>query len=102
MQEENSKENDETDVLLVCFAATMIKINLELYFIGYPSDILNPEILDKEFQSLKIMENAYFQNNIKIRKFTMNKELARINKPVNKTRWDMSPPTVNAYYSPSR
>ncbi|XP_050713079.1 endothelin-converting enzyme homolog isoform X3 [Eriocheir sinensis] len=70
--------------------------------IGYPDYILRSKELDKEFQSLKIMENTYFQNNINIRKFTMNKELARINKPVNKTRWDMSPPTVNAYYSPSR
>lgn len=32
----------------------------------------------------------------------MRKELSRIDKPVNKTRWDMSPPTVNAYYSPAR
>lgn len=88
--------------MLVCIAATMIEINLELYFIGYPDYILRSKELDKEFQSLKIMENTYFQNNINIRKFTMNKELARINKPVNKTRWDMSPPTVNAYYSPSR
>lgn len=81
---------------------TLIEINLEHSFIGFPDYILNSEKLDEEYQPLKLMENTYFQNNIKIRKFTMNKELSRINKPVNKTRWDMSPPTVNAYYSPSR
>ncbi|KAG0710934.1 Endothelin-converting enzyme [Chionoecetes opilio] len=70
--------------------------------IGFPDYILNADELDKEFARLKIIENDYFQNNKKIREFTKRKEYARINKPVNKTRWDMSPPTVNAYYSPSR
>ncbi|XP_045111624.1 endothelin-converting enzyme homolog isoform X2 [Portunus trituberculatus] len=70
--------------------------------IGFPDYILNPEELDKEFAGLKIVKDKYFQNNKKIREFTMKKELARLKKAVNKTRWDMSPPTVNAYYSPSR
>ncbi len=32
--------------------------------------------------------------------FEWNRELSRINKPVDKTEWGMTPPTINAYYNP--
>jgi len=32
--------------------------------------------------------------------FEWNRELARINQPVDKSEWDMTPPTINAYYNP--
>jgi predicted metalloendopeptidase len=34
--------------------------------------------------------------------FETKRQLARIGKPVDPTEWGMSPPTVNAYYSPNR
>lgn len=80
----------------------VVELRMSVYIPGFPDYILNPEELDKEFAELKIVKDKYFQNNKKIREFTMKKELARLKKAVNKTRWDMSPPTVNAYYSPSR
>ena len=33
--------------------------------------------------------------------FEWNRELNRINQPVDKTEWGMTPPTINAYYNPS-
>jgi len=33
--------------------------------------------------------------------FEWNRELARINQPVDKTEWGMTPPTINAYYNPA-
>ena len=33
--------------------------------------------------------------------FEANYQLAKIGKPVDRGEWDMSPPTVNAYYNPS-
>ena len=33
--------------------------------------------------------------------FEWNREVARINQPVDKTEWGMTPPTINAYYNPS-
>ncbi|HVZ67918.1 MAG TPA: M13 family metallopeptidase [Rhizomicrobium sp.] len=33
--------------------------------------------------------------------FEWNRELGRIDEPVDKTEWGMTPPTVNAYYQPS-
>ncbi|XP_071527173.1 endothelin-converting enzyme homolog isoform X2 [Panulirus ornatus] len=70
--------------------------------IGYPDYILDREELDTKFTDLKVMENEFFQNNVRVNNFNIKENLARLFKPVNKTRWDMSPPTVNAYYSPTR
>jgi putative endopeptidase len=33
--------------------------------------------------------------------FEWNRDVARINKPVDKTEWGMTPSTINAYYNPS-
>ena len=33
--------------------------------------------------------------------FEWNRQLARINQPVDKTEWGMTPPTINAYYNPA-
>ena len=33
--------------------------------------------------------------------FEWNREVNRINQPVDKSEWGMSPPTINAYYNPS-
>ena len=34
------------------------------------------------------------------RNFEVNRELKKIGKPVDRTEWGMTPPTVNAYYNP--
>ncbi|MGH6829129.1 MAG: M13 family metallopeptidase [Rhizomicrobium sp.] len=33
--------------------------------------------------------------------FEWNREIKRINQPVDRSEWDMTPPTINAYYNPS-
>ncbi|HWY62337.1 MAG TPA: M13 family metallopeptidase [Rhizomicrobium sp.] len=33
--------------------------------------------------------------------FEWNRQLSRINQPVDKTEWGMTPPTINAYYNPA-
>ena len=35
------------------------------------------------------------------RQFEFNRQLAKIGKPVDRGEWDMTPPTVNAYYNPT-
>jgi len=44
---------------------------------------------------------SYFNNIRNVSKWQWNKDLAKLNKPVDKTEWGMSPQTVNAYYNPS-
>jgi putative endopeptidase len=34
-------------------------------------------------------------------RFEVNRRLSQINKPVDRTEWGMTPPTVNAYYNPT-
>jgi len=38
----------------------------------------------------------------RVRQFNFAREVAKIGKPVDKTEWYMSPPTVNAYYDPQQ
>ncbi|KAK7794358.1 hypothetical protein R5R35_007241 [Gryllus longicercus] len=70
--------------------------------IGFPDYILNPQQLDEKYKDLNITENEYFQNNINVNLFNLKKNLEKLDQPVNKTRWGMTPPTVNAYYTPTK
>lgn len=44
---------------------------------------------------------SYYQNLQNIAHWEYLKDIAKIGKPVDKTKWHMSPQTVNAYYNPS-
>lgn len=70
--------------------------------IGFPSYILVPAQLDEKYKDLEIDDKQYFENNLKLNTYNLKKNLERLDQPVNKTRWSMSPPTVNAYYTPTK
>ncbi|XP_070502213.1 endothelin-converting enzyme homolog isoform X4 [Chironomus tepperi] len=70
--------------------------------IGFPDYILDPKQLDEKYKDLEIDPKQYFDNNLKINTYNLKKNLERLDQPVNKTRWSMSPPTVNAYYTPTK
>lgn len=70
--------------------------------IGFPDYILDPAQLDEKYKELDIDDKQYFENNLKLNTYNLRKNLERIDQPVNKTRWSMSPPTVNAYYTPTK
>jgi putative endopeptidase len=61
--------------------------------IGYP-DVL------RGYKGLDIARNSYFENSLKSGEFQIKRNLLDIGKPTDRTRWGMTPPTVNAYYSP--
>ena len=61
--------------------------------IGYPDKW-------ETYNGLGISRNDYFINLKSIAKWRYNFGVSQINKPVDKKRWGMSPPTVNAYYNP--
>jgi putative endopeptidase len=44
---------------------------------------------------------SYFENMKNVASWGFEENIADLNKPVDKTRWGMSPQTVNAYYNPS-
>lgn len=48
-----------------------------------------------------IIKNDYFIRNIfRVNQFKLKREFTAIGSPVNRKRWNISPQTVNAYYSP--
>ncbi|XP_063370105.1 endothelin-converting enzyme homolog isoform X2 [Cydia amplana] len=70
--------------------------------IGFPDYILQKQELDKQYEELTIHPNEYFQNNIAFNLFSLKNDLKKMDQPVNRTKWGMTPSTVNAYYTPTK
>lgn len=62
--------------------------------IGYPDKW-------RDYSQLEIISGDALGNSMRARSFEVDFQLAKIGKPVNRGLWDISPPTVNAYYNPS-
>ena len=62
--------------------------------IGYPDKWRN-------YSLLKIDRGPYVLNALRADNFEVNRDLKKIGKPVDRTEWAMTPPTVNAYYNPN-
>jgi putative endopeptidase len=63
--------------------------------IGYPSK-------DRDYSALKIDRGPYVLNLQRANEFEFKRDIAKVGKPVDKTEWDITPPTVNAYYNPQK
>ena len=55
----------------------------------------------RDYSSLKIDRGPYVLNVMRSQEFEFKRNLNKIGKPVDRTEWGMTPPTVNAYYNPS-
>ena len=53
-----------------------------------------------DYSGVQIVRNDPYANSVRASAFELSRQLAKIGKPVDKTDWDMSQPTVNAYYDP--
>src|SRR5205814_5248330 len=62
--------------------------------IGYPDKWL-------DYSLLQIDRGPYVLNAVRAGKFEADRDLQKIGKPVDRTDWGMTPPTVNAYYQPN-
>ena len=63
--------------------------------IGYPEK-------DRDYSALKIDRGPYVLNLQRANEFEFKRDLAKVGRPVDKTEWDITPPTVNAYYNPQK
>jgi putative endopeptidase len=54
----------------------------------------------KDYSTLKISGGQYLANVRAADQWAAARDWAKIGKPVDRTEWGMTPPTVNAYYSP--
>ncbi|VVC45563.1 Hypothetical protein CINCED_3A014184 [Cinara cedri] len=70
--------------------------------IGFPDFIMDSDQLDEKYRNLTIRNDEYFSNNIRAIKFNLLQYLNKLDQPVNRTKWSMTPQTVNAYYTPTK
>ena len=54
----------------------------------------------RDYSALRIVRGDAYGNSQRGNTFEYRRQLAKIGKPVDKTEWGMTPPTVNAYYNP--
>ena len=71
----------------------LIKLHAVRNKIGYPDKW-------RDYSALTISPDDYFGDCERARVFEYNRDWAKVGKPVDRNEWDMTPPTVNAYYSP--
>ena len=69
------------------------KLSSIMIKIGYPDKW-------KSYAGLNVSRESYFENVLNSTIFDSKTELAKIGKPVDRSEWEMTPPTVNAYYNP--
>jgi putative endopeptidase len=90
--------NERIDKLDWMSAPTKVKakekLNAITRKIGYPDKW-------KDYAGLDISRGSFFQNLMNATKWNYEYAISQIGKPVDRSQWGMTPPTVNAYYNPS-
>jgi putative endopeptidase len=54
----------------------------------------------RDYSSVRIDPTDHLGNVRRAQAFEIHREVARVGGPVDRTEWEMTPPTVNAYFSP--
>ena len=75
-------------------AAALKKLGLMEDRVGYPEKWW-------DYSTLNIARGSYALNVLRANQFLVKRDLAKIGKPVDRSEWEMSPQTINAYYNPS-
>ncbi|KAG9348205.1 hypothetical protein JZ751_001940 [Albula glossodonta] len=70
--------------------------------IGFPDFILDHKELDDVYDGYDVSEDNFFQNMLNFYNFSAKVMADQLRKPPNKDQWSMTPPTVNAYYMPTK
>ncbi|MBS1614657.1 MAG: M13 family metallopeptidase [Bacteroidetes bacterium] len=72
----------------------LAKLNAFMKKIGYPDKW-------KTYEGLKIVPDDYASNIFATSNWDYNYQINKLGKPVDRSEWQMTPPTVNAYYNPA-
>ena len=70
-----------------------VKLRAVANKIGYPDRW-------RDYSTLRVVRGDAFGNSQRANAFEYRRQLAKIGRPVDKSEWGMTPPTVNAYYNP--
>jgi putative endopeptidase len=71
----------------------MEKLHTVTNKIGYPDKW-------RDYSKLRIVRGDALGNSLRANEFEISRQIQKINKPVDRGEWFMTPPTVNAYYDP--
>lgn len=74
--------------------AALKKLSMMEERIGYPNK-------GWDYSTLAIDRKSYVLNVLKTNQFLVQRDLNKIDKPVDRNEWEMPPQTINAYYDPS-
>ncbi len=72
----------------------LAKLNTFMKKIGYPDNW-------RDYSRLQITPDSYVENILNAAAFDYNYNLSKLGRPVDRSEWGMTPPTVNAYYNPA-
>jgi len=75
-------------------AKALVKMDKIIEKIGYPDKW-------KNYDDVDIKRDAYFENAQAVGRHAYKEMIEKLAKPVDKTEWQMTPPTVNAYANPA-
>jgi len=75
--------------------AALVKLEAVVDRIGYPDEW-------RDYSSIRVTRDDALGNRQRALQFDRKRNLAKIGQPVDRGEWSMTPPTVNAYYSPDR
>ena len=75
--------------------AALVKLGEVVDRIGYPESW-------RDYSSIRVTRDDALGNSQRAILFARQRGLQKIGQPVDRSEWSMTPPTVNAYYSPNR
>lgn len=71
-----------------------LKLSTIMKKIGYPDKW-------RDYSALEINRDSYYGNVMRASGFEFKRMISKIGKPVDRSEWGITPPTVNAYYNPT-
>ncbi len=72
----------------------IVKLNSITTKVAYPDKW-------RDYSSLKINRDSYVMNVLRSNVWAHDYQVSKLGKPVDRTEWDMTPQTYNAYYNPA-
>ena len=75
-------------------AQALAKCDAMMIKVGYPDHW-------RDYSNLHVTTGSYVLNVMRANEFEFDRQVNKIGKPVDRTEWGITPPTVNAYYDPS-